>query len=439
MPCPSIRTSMDRTVPCQYHAARDSSFPQDARGQCHNALRRRKVVASDQAGKPAAEHAPARGPATVARPDVEAAFSVGWRVAELYHARLPVAVEDGDRADDQLPDQLPGIGSLSRAERARLIVGQIAADLERAVPERKAADVAAIQQALGASSKEGIRRAVYDVHCSLLSGLTATDFHLGKAYGLGRALAETVLLPASRDPSSYGRVFNPHRVRMIRAWLADLHSYFQASSTEAVEHGLATWSAWVRTPDFFNGRRVSWKGDGSKIRRALTRQGDVWRGLLSGEKDPVDLLELNDYVRAATGMAGTVAKLAGSFLVATPLGILLFVLALAATAALAYVVLAGIARDVIAGAIVLFGGTLGVTTGSVVASVKKVLAQAEEPLWQAELTRSIGVAALVEPDLRRDEAEPPAATEEEAEGLEPTSSATPGSLDELVANDPTDR
>jgi hypothetical protein len=396
-------------------------------------------MTSDRAGKLTTEHAPTRGPATVARPNVEAAFSVGWRVAELYQLRVPPAVANGDRAGDQLPDQLPGIGSLSTAERARLIVGQIAADLERAVPEREAGDVAAIQQALDTSSKEGVRRAVYDLHCALLSGLTATDFRLGKAYGLGRALAETVLLPASRDPPSYARVFNPHRVRMIQAWLADLQSYFQASSTDAVEHGLATWSGWVRIPDFFNGKRVSWKGDGSKIRRALTRQGDVWRGLLSGEKNPIELLKLDDYVRAATGMAGTVAKLAGSFLIATPLGIVLLVLALATTSALAYVVVAGIARDVIAGAIVLFGGTLGVTTASVVASVKKVLARAEEPLWQAEITRSIGVAALVEPDLRHDEAEPPAATEEATEGLEATYFPTEGSLDEMVANEPTDR
>jgi hypothetical protein len=30
--------------------------------------------------------------------------------------------------------------------------------------------------------------------------LTAADFRLGKAYGLGRALAETILLPDARDP-----------------------------------------------------------------------------------------------------------------------------------------------------------------------------------------------------------------------------------------------
>jgi hypothetical protein len=222
---------------------------------------------------------------------------------------------------------------------------------------------------------------------------------------------------------------------MINSWLADLHSYFQPSAADAVEHGLSTWSAWAATPDLFNGKQVNRERDGSKIRRALTRQGQVWRALLSGEKNPADLLKLEDYVRAATGMVGTVARLAGSFLIATPLGILLIVLTLATTVALAYVVVAGVAREVIAGAIALFGGTLGVTAGGVVASVKKVLSQAEEPLWQAELTRSIGVAALVEPDLELDEAEPSPATEAASGDLDALSPGTPDTPAELTAND----
>ena len=47
--------------------------------------------------------------------------------------------------------------------------------------------------------RETTLNAIFTLHCRLLEALYVTDFRLGKAYGLGRALAETSLVPARAD------------------------------------------------------------------------------------------------------------------------------------------------------------------------------------------------------------------------------------------------
>jgi hypothetical protein len=42
-------------------------------------------------------------------------------------------------------------------------------------------------------------------HESLLKTLTAQDARLGKAYGLGRSLSETMLIPDTQEPQSFAR------------------------------------------------------------------------------------------------------------------------------------------------------------------------------------------------------------------------------------------
>ena len=39
--------------------------------------------------------------------------------------------------------------------------------------------------------RDAIRKAILNLHVALLIQLTAADYRLGKAYGLGRALADT--------------------------------------------------------------------------------------------------------------------------------------------------------------------------------------------------------------------------------------------------------
>ena len=52
-----------------------------------------------------------------------------------------------------------------------------------------------------------------ELHRQLLMALTAADFRLGKAYGLGRAMAQTALMPDAKHPETYGRTFPRFRLR----------------------------------------------------------------------------------------------------------------------------------------------------------------------------------------------------------------------------------
>ena len=78
--------------------------------------------------------------------------------------------------------------------------------------------------------------------------LTAADFRLGKAYGLGRALAETTLVTDAKNPQTFERVFARYRLANLLSWLADLKSVFPPHAAEAVRGSLQAWAAWREAP-----------------------------------------------------------------------------------------------------------------------------------------------------------------------------------------------
>ena len=191
--------------------------------------------------------------------------------------------------------------------------------------------------------------------------LTAADFRLGKAYGLGRALAETTLVTDAKNPQTFERVFARYRLANLLSWLADLKSVFPPHAAEAVRGSLQAWAAWREAPTLgpalddlrpasdaeVNGqapgpaptspraapalarrrtisgswlskhprepqtRPVDWRStaDRESVTRALHRQGQLWRAILSGEKDGVDLLTADDYVWAADQLLGHLRRL----------------------------------------------------------------------------------------------------------------------------------
>ncbi|MGI9022044.1 MAG: hypothetical protein ACR2HV_02190 [Acidimicrobiales bacterium] len=73
----------------------------------------------------------------------------------------------------------------------------------------------------------------------------AADFRLGKAYGLGRALAETTMLPRADRPETFLDAFHPFRLRHLETWLSDLKSAFPAHASEGVRGSLHRWASWV--------------------------------------------------------------------------------------------------------------------------------------------------------------------------------------------------
>lgn len=345
---------------------------------------------------------------------VQQAFALGWHVAELYHF-------DQQRHDSIASDalSLPGIGDLSETDRKGILTRQIAHDLkvvwsEAAIPP-EAPELEKAIAAAGALTVPGaLKEAILEIHTDLLSGLTVANFRLGKAYGLGRALAETSILPIAaaqgRIPtkgdgidelgsaflSELLRQFRGGRVDTVQGWLHDLRDCFPLYAADAVATTMGGWSVWLVRPTI-GAELANWQ-DGQvrgRIERTLRRQGDVWRGLLSGEKDPLNMLTSEDYFGAIRSLLAKITRLAVRFLAST-IGLLLGLAAVVAAIFLYFALSSGNGSATVAAAIALLG-SLGITTGSAWAAVQKALTNAEEPLWKAELSAAVSGAAWHNP------------------------------------------
>jgi hypothetical protein len=387
--------------------------------------------------RPASARSAAAGPSTggladAAEDGVVSAFVLGWHVAELFHIDLPRSV----RGRQVSLDKLAGIAELDPLSQAKLLLAQVQVDLQRAWRtadiDRRHPDPGPVELLLEAQvrSPGQLQTAVAELHRQLLMALTAADFRLGKAYGLGRALAETTLLPDARNPETFQRLLARYRLANLLGWLADLKSALPPHAAEAVRGSLQAWAAWslvpvlrpaleeqrpARRPSAPQGRPVDWgsPADRESVTRALRRQGQVWRAVLSGEKDCLDLLSSDDYLRAADRLLGHIRRLTLGFL--RRFWITTGALAVILLAALATVVVVRAASTVIA-AVLAAAGAIGLTWKGAASGLGRVLAQAQRPMWESELDVAAAEAVTWLPRERR-AADRAAAEVVEDEGL----------------------
>ena len=333
-----------------------------------------------------------------ASPGVQVAFALGGHVVELYYSHVP----DRKEKSASVPVDLPGLSELSSIDTARLRGQQIAAALVQVCDYKGAGqtapDAAKLNTLLGQNTRAHgeVKEALEVLHLKALTTLTAVNPSLGKSYGLGRALAQTCLLPPTAEDKagSYKEEFGANRIANLQNWLSELKSAFPAHSAQAVQSSLALWVVWVPKPQI-GSRPFAWEAEGGKATdKALHRQGQVWRAVLMGEKSAVDSLTATDYVKAAGRLLGRFQQLLWEFLRRfwVPVGLVILVLI-----ALVYA-LTSITGAAAEGAAVLgILATLGISFKGLTASLGKVLNQAEQPVWEAELDESIAVAVTCLP------------------------------------------
>jgi hypothetical protein len=387
---------------------------------------------------------------------VISAFVLGWHVAELFHRNVPRSVQRRPAS----VDKLAGIGELDPLAQARLLLAQVQADLQRAWRlvefEQQHPDPSPVQALLEAEERQPgqLQAAVAELHRQLLVALTAADFRLGKAYGLGRALAETALLPDAKHPQTFQRLFAYHRLANLLGWLADLKSVFPLHAAEAVRGSLQRWVAWsqapilrpaldqqrqasdaqvddeggasapgvaatapptrrgiatswlAKRPSSPRSRPVDWgsPADRESVTRALHRQGQLWRAVLSGEKKGVDMLAADDYMQAADQLLGHLRRLTLSFLrrfwVTTTILVVILVAAIVTIVAVR-------ATSTVVAAVVAAAGAIGLTWKGAASGLGQVLAQAQRPLWESELDVAVANAVTLLPRERRAADRPP--------------------------------
>ncbi|HYZ81972.1 MAG TPA: hypothetical protein VE571_11915, partial [Solirubrobacteraceae bacterium] len=126
-----------------------------------------------------------------------------------------------------------------------------------------------------------------------------------------------------------------------------------------------------------------------------TRQGELWRALLAGEKAGVDMLTVNNYLDAAGGMITTMRKVAERFLRRFWwLSILIVVLFVGGI--LAIVLAASSAASVLAGAAGVVA-SLGLSWKGVGKALGGAAGALEQHVWGAELDAAIADAITLLP------------------------------------------
>jgi hypothetical protein len=340
--------------------------------------------------------------------------------------------------------QLPGLSKLSSYDWQRLgldevdfvldqvasQVGRLSADrLELTVDARSKLD-ATIQDGDGvASRRDDYRTAIGQLHVNLLVTLTAAFSAYGKAYGLGRALADTTR--PHQTTVELTSAFDNYRIGQLYAWLDELASQLPPHAARAVAQSLEWWQRAVLASatnsklsmsslpaTYLSGSNIQpspWQRATATVRRhrkggtkqtdppsmeslaaAVGRQGTLWRGVLDADKLCTDLLTSQDYLRAGDRMARHYVALAGRTLRTMPWLLFLLMLLLAAVV-LVLVFIPGSAVARTATAVAAIAGTFSGVWKLARTRAAPIAAELERPLWGAELNTATAEAITVPP------------------------------------------
>ncbi|OIQ94688.1 hypothetical protein GALL_233460 [mine drainage metagenome] len=345
------------------------------------------------------------------------AFSLGWRLAELYDSK---GLSGPLKRDLELPDHLPGVGEMSSREKALALIAHIDADLHAVGTAVGAtlpsADGIRIAMLAPGHQRDTVLRPIYVLYLSVRDQLAGTSPIAATSFGLGRMLADTALLPTKDTPAVFSQQFERFRLENAYRWLDDLDAAFPPRSASAVRASLTAWGEWVGA-NSTNGRIESRHFDAYLIRR-LQRQGDMWRRLLTGEKAAETLPDAKAYRDAATEMLRNTRRMFFRFLWKWSL-IALIAVAAAAGAIMLSVTHAPAGTDRLTSVVISVAGFLGVSWTGIAATFGRVMRKAEQSLWEAEVEAAIGRAATVQPHTKSDWAEPSTAEELEEESAPP--------------------
>jgi hypothetical protein len=320
-----------------------------------------------------------------------AAVTLGWEVAQLFHS----PVHTGPVENPGRTDRLPGRSDFSAATQSKWLAEQIgatAADLLVSEPQevRDAHRALLVNLDKTERDRNATLDSIFQLHCQLLEALTVADFRLGEAYGLGRALAETALVPAGaaddEAESQFRELLGAGRVGTIKDWLIELKTMLPDHAAYAVSSALDDWSRWV-------GEQAA-SADWKSAKTAMRSQGYIWRELISGEKAAQDTLSVAGYLAAARQIARRAIRQTWWIITITLLA--------AVGVVLTMVFLTGIPPTArLLAALAWVGATFGAALKAFGSLLGTAARGAEGWLWQTELDESVATAATTMPPPAR--------------------------------------
>jgi hypothetical protein len=367
---------------------------------------------------------------------VNQAFNLGWNMCLLYRS----GATPGWRTVSSIPELLPSPRSFDPAERSQIRMGQIRSAIDHFDNQLRTPDGHKSFAIAGGHIERlrpppveapvvatvNPRECIFEAHLALAEALGASDARFAKAYHLGVSLA--CVTQASVDRESLEREFERDRIARLGEWLADLASLLPDHSSRVVRLSCAEWRHWVENPTIRvaeaalaekevdpdsnspgriarvkartdrDTRTLEWSKDGKRVKRALVRQGDVWRALLSGEKEGPAMLELQDYFATGTRALKDGARLMRGMLVP-----LCAALALLAVGFWLLVKFEGAGAT--AFGIATVAGALGITWKGIIGSLGGVADKLQEPVWGAALDEQIAASITKLPSGAQAESE----------------------------------
>jgi hypothetical protein len=322
---------------------------------------------------------------------VPAALTLGWYLAALAHpgqvTQTPAAVLGATT----------GLGALTEGQMIEFCQSHVTVafgQLREVVGKATALpddELQELSDCIDSAQDDARRKAAAVVDAKVLSALSAADFRLGKAYGIGAALMNLTAPPA--QPAELASHLTNARIAPIIAAIDDLTSALPPHAGHSVRESLREWQKSVETRS-----RVA--PDASETWLQLARQGELWRAVLAGEKSGRDLLEIEDYVDAADRLSKRMRGVAIRLVRQFPEVCVAIVALFAIGVALIALTDSGAAIAAGAGTIL---ASLGLTWRGVGRSLGALAGKLERPLWGAELDVAITRAiTLLERERGRD-------------------------------------
>jgi hypothetical protein len=317
------------------------------------------------------------------------AVALGWRMAELYRDATKQATRK-----QKLPDTLPSGNRLGRGRRTEFGIAEVEAGLHRlGLAGTNAPSTEELSDTFEdtAVDAEDVKRSVYRLHLAILRECNAADRAIGKAYELGRSLADTC--PGQIDRKSMAEQLNRYRLDGLGRWLADLASRLPDHSSRAVRISMARWKIAAKggeSSTFFADK------DLGAVHRALDRQVQIWRSLLTGEKHAKDMLGTDDYAKAVGFAVRDSRRLITGYLRRFAPFVLL-ALALLGLGVWGLLTSEDTSKVIASGAAV--ASALGISWKGVTATLGRAADEIEKPIWASSIDLVVADAITQKPAL----------------------------------------
>jgi hypothetical protein len=317
---------------------------------------------------------------------VAAALALGWHLAALAHPGQVTQTAAAVRG------AATGLGALTEGqmlEFCRSHVTVALGKLREVVAESTGMpdeELESLRECIESERHDARRDAAAAVDAKVLSALSAADFRLGKAYGVGAALMNLTTRPSEEE--RLASHLTAERIAPVVAAIDDLSTALPAHAGHGVRESLREWQKSIEeSSPVARDKPETWL--------LLARQGELWRAVLAGEKSAGDLLEIEDYIDAAdrlsNRMRAVLIRLAKQFPEVCFAIVALFAIG---------VTLVALNPDsgaaIVAGAGTILA-SLGLTWRGVGRSVGELAGKLERPLWGAELDIAVTQAITLLP------------------------------------------